>query len=557
MKDYRYHSSNQVRKRSSGNLILYVMLFLFLPMAGMNAFGQKEMLREIFTEAESHFLFGEYTLANPLYLMLDDNLDNNANIKYKIGICYLNIPHEKEKAIPYLEEAVKNVSYDAHEELFSEPRAPLDALFYLGNAYRINNQLDKALATYEEFRKQLSSKKKMENEDFIDQQIVACRNALKMMEEPISFSKENLGEKINLTSMNIRPVISGDGNSLVFTAKLGEDNVVYYTKKEYGEWLPPMDITDQIGSDRDCSPTDLNYDGTLMLLYKVDNFDGSIYQSTLNGDQWSKIQKLNKNINTKFYESHASLNKEGTLLYFASNRTGSIGGLDLYVSEKNGRGDWGEPRNLGPSVNTKYNEDCPYITENDSFLYFSSEGHLNMGGYDIFRSRKNGNEFGKPENLGYPLNTTDDDLYFHPFKNGASGYFSIVSGYKQMDIYRINFSGSAAKRVYEIKGIVTLPDTAASWLKNVRFALLSKPAMDTVDIGKPNAISRWYFTTATYGNYILKFYGPGILPREDTIEISEDLPEGAIIHDVTLGIDTALTVRAGIFYIIRYSSWLF
>ncbi|NOY37177.1 MAG: hypothetical protein GXO83_06340 [Chlorobi bacterium] len=535
---FRYKINQTVFIALSPGKVLWTILF-FLLVSGTSLYAQKEMLKEIFTEAESHFLFGEYTLANPLYLMLNDNLEDNANIQYKIGVCYLNIPHEKEKAIPYLEAAVKNASYDAHEELFSETRAPLDAFFYLGNAYRINNQIDKALNTYKQLKKLLTDKNKMVNEDFIDQQIVACRNALKLMKKPVGIKKTNLGKVINLTSINIRPVISGDGNTLVFTAKFGEDNIVYYTRKEYGQWLPPSDITDEIGSDRDCSPTGLNYDGSLILLYKLDQFAGNIYESRLNGDHWSKIQKLNKNINTKYYESHASISRDESTLYFTSNRAGGIGALDIYISKKTEKGDWGSAINLGPSVNTQYNEDCPFITMNDSFLYFSSEGHYNIGGYDIFRSKHKGSEWGEPENLGYPLNTTDDDLYFQPFNNGQSGYYAFESGYKEMEIFRIDFLERRVKRVFETKGLVTILDTTYNWLSKVRFAMIDSINKDTVDMGKPNSISGWYYTRSYAGVYNLNFYGSGILPHQEVIEIPEDAPNDAIIRNVTLEIDTA------------------
>ncbi len=128
----------------------------------------------------------------------------------------------------------------------------------------------------------------------------------------------------------------------------------------------------------------------MLFLYKTDNFDGNIYSSEYVDGTWTPIKKLNKNINTKYYESHASVSANGKKLYFTSNRDGGQGGLDIYLSEKDASGDWGPAINLGSTVNTKYNEDTPFITINDSLLYFSSEGHKGMGGYDIFRSSGTG-----------------------------------------------------------------------------------------------------------------------------------------------------------------------
>ena len=147
------------------------------------------------------------------------------------------------------------------------------------------------------------------------------------------------------------------------------------------------------------------YDGTILYLYKTDNFDGNIYSAEYVNGNWTPIKKLNKNINTKFYESHAAISSDGKKLYFTSNRDGGYGGLDIYVSEKDASGDWGPAINLGNTINTPYNEDTPFITLNDSLLYFSSEGHNGMGGYDIFRSDKSEAGWNAPENLGFPVNS--------------------------------------------------------------------------------------------------------------------------------------------------------
>ncbi len=136
-----------------------------------------------------------------------------------------------------------------------------------------------------------------------------------------------------------------------------------------------------IGAGVDCTTSALNRDGTELYLYKSDNFDGNIYVSYYVNDSWSKITKLNRNINTKFFESHASVSHDGNTLYFTSNRDGGQGGLDIYVSQKDAAGNWGEAKNMGPTINTAYNEETPFITANDSLLYFSSEGHNSMGGY--------------------------------------------------------------------------------------------------------------------------------------------------------------------------------
>ncbi|MCK7535857.1 MAG: hypothetical protein MZV63_35170 [Marinilabiliales bacterium] len=137
----------------------------------------------------------------------------------------------------------------------------------------------------------------------------------------------------------------------------------------------------------DCHTTSLNSDGTELYLFKNDNYDGNLYVTRFINGKWSAIEKLNKNINTRFYESHAAISSDGKKLYFTSNREGGLGELDLWVSEKDNTGDWGIPVNLGNLVNTPYNEETPFISGDGNTLTFSSEGHGSMGGYDIFLSR--------------------------------------------------------------------------------------------------------------------------------------------------------------------------
>ena len=392
---------------------LQLLTLVIFPVAA-SAQSSSEM-KKIFAKAESYNLYEEYELANQLYLLLDST--DNLNIKYKIGTCYLNIPGEKEKSIPYLEAAVKTASYDSNPDSFKEKKAPLDAYFSLAKAYLINNQLEKALTTLQSFSnlaRETKAKGGMKNIEYIDQQIQACKNAIQYKENPVVFSKKSMGSDFNQGSINDNPAVSFDGNTIVYTEHRGIVNAIFYSKKERGKWQPPIEITAEIKAGEDCTSSSLNNDGSELFLYKTDNYDGAIYSSNFVNGAWTPIKKLNKNINTKFYESHASISADGKKLYFTSNRDGGQGNLDIYVSEKDAIGDWGPAVNLGAAINTPFNEDTPFITQNDSVLYFCSEGHSSMGGFDNFKSQKIGTAWKTPTNLGYPINTTDDDKFFQP-----------------------------------------------------------------------------------------------------------------------------------------------
>ncbi|HPY68061.1 MAG TPA: hypothetical protein PLP03_07860, partial [Bacteroidales bacterium] len=258
-------------------LLLSILLIFYS--ASSYTQSRKEM-QAIFTRAESHYVYEEYELANPLYLILED--PENMNISYKIGTCYLGIPDEKDKAIPYLEAAVKEASYNAKTRSFKEKRAPLDAWFFLAKAYMINNELEKALNTFQTFKKLSADYEKkggMQNIEFADQQIEACKNAIEFKNNPTRITQKLLAKEFTDGAINENPAISYDGNTIVYTERRGLINVIMFSKKIRGNWQPPIDITSQLKAGEDCSSCSLNSDGTKLYLYKTDNFDGNIYSS--------------------------------------------------------------------------------------------------------------------------------------------------------------------------------------------------------------------------------------------------------------------------------------
>jgi tetratricopeptide (TPR) repeat protein len=516
------------------SLLLQLITLLFLS-AAVSAQSNVEM-KKIFTEAESCNLFEEYELANPLYLLLDS--PDNFNIKYKIGTCYLNTPGEKDKAIPYLESAIKHSSYDAKINSFREKRAPLDAYFFLAKAYMINNELEKALSTFNKFKtlaQETEQKGGMKNLAYIDQQIQACNNAISNQETPFRISKKRLGPEFSQGSINENPAVSFDGNTIVYTERRGILNSIMFSKKIRGKWQPPVEITSQLKAGDDCSTCSLNFDGTILFLYKTDTFDGNIYSAEYVDGTWTPIKKLNKNINTKYYESHASISASGKKLYFTSNRDGGQGGLDIYLSEKDASGDWGLPINLGSSVNTKYNEDTPFITINDSLLYFSSEGHKGMGGFDIFRSNGSGTAWKSPGNLGFPINSTDDDRFFQPFNNDENGFYSITTDYKKKEIFYITLTNSRLNRIYDVTGKYSLKDTVVIFDEKNTIYLTDKDTRDTLDIGYPESLTGQYNFIVAPGKFRLVYTGPGYYAQHIDTAIAKNTPAGVIhLKDIIL-----------------------
>ncbi|MGC1391291.1 MAG: hypothetical protein WA816_09655 [Bacteroidales bacterium] len=521
------------------SILLQLLTLAVFPVA-VSAQSVGEM-KKIFAKAESYYLFEEYELANQLYLLLDTT--NNFNIKYKIGNCYLNIPGEKEKSILYLEDAVKNASYDSKTLTFKEHKAPLDAYFSLAKAYLINNQFEKALSTLQTFSKlarETKSKGGMKNSEYIDQQIQACRNAIQYKENPVVFSKKSLGSDFNQGAINDNPAVSYDGNTIVYTERRGIVNAIFFSKKERGKWQTSIEITAQLNAGEDCSSCSLNSDGTELFLYKTDNYDGNIYSSNFVNGAWTPIKKLNKNINTKFYESHACISADGKKLYFTSNRDGGQGNLDIYVSEKDASGDWGPAVNLGAAINTPFNEDTPFITQNDSVLYFSSEGHSSMGGFDIFKSQKTGTAWKTPVNIGYPINSTDDDRFFQPVNNGLNAYYSMTTDYKKKEIFYLGLGKTDVNQLFEIKGKFSLKDTVVTFDENYSIHLINKASGDTLDVGYPNKYTGLYSFAVAPGQFRIFYKGFGYLTQTIDTSIVQDNPNLVLNIDVSLERDTSV-----------------
>jgi tetratricopeptide (TPR) repeat protein len=416
---------------------------LFITLAIINSVYAQEdnSLQEQFLEAEFFFMNEDYSDAIGSYLKLYEKLPDNANIAYRIGVCYLNIPGKKNLSVSFLETASKNISAKLKEGTVTENSAPYDALYELARAYRINYMFDKAKETFEKYSLTLLPDDR-ENRDFITHEITVCSRAKELIAKPVAFSEENLGEIINDEKANYNPLISSDGKTFAFMSALKFYDAVMLSKLEKGKWSAPLNITPELQIDGDIFISCLSSDGKMIFLSKDDNLNSDIYSGSFNGSTWTKAIRLNKNINTKYWESHGFLSDDGQKLIFASDRPGGFGGLDLYISQKV-KGDWGPAVNMGPEINTEFNEERPFLIKGGKVLFFCSQGHVNMGGYDLFRSElQSNNLWSEPVNLGYPLNTPDDNTYFMPSADGNSGYCAVLresGGYGKEDIYRIIF----------------------------------------------------------------------------------------------------------------------
>lgn len=435
-------------------LLYLVCLILFSHTLAAQVISDPE---ELFSEGEFFYLSEEYEEALYFYLQLLVHYPDHANFNFKVGDTYLNIPGREYMAIPYLEKAITNTSTKYKKRSYKQKTAPHYAFFSLGNAYRINNELDKALSIYEVF---------MSSDDFegnynlsiVENEIRDCQRAKMIQDVPVTVDFQKLDSPININSDNTNAVLSGDGNTMIFITELPFYDAIHISHKINGNWMEPEVLNPQVGSDGDMYPTSLSYDGKELYMVKRNEDNNDIYVSYLGTDFWSKARPLGQNINTGTHETHASISSDGNTLYFTSDRRGGYGGLDIYRSSRSASGDWGEAENLGPIINTEGNEETPFLSDNGKQLYFSSEGHFNMGGFDIFYSKLDENDQWKdPINVGYPINTTSNDLFFYPIGEGQQAYCSRIEreGPHAFNIYRLSigdrkteFSGISDKTIF-------------------------------------------------------------------------------------------------------------
>ncbi|MEI6048559.1 MAG: hypothetical protein WCS03_06640 [Bacteroidota bacterium] len=481
----------------------------------------KAEIKNNFYDAESLFLYDSYKDALFIYLQLLKIYPNNSNYKYRIGQCYLNIPGEKKKAISYLEDAVKNINPDYKKGKFRETGAPYDALNYLANAYQINYQLDRALETYETFRKNINSEQY--DTTIVNLEMQSCLNAREIMRNPLYVKEKNLGNIINGNNSEFNPVVSDNEDMLVFSRSLPFYDAILYSTKTNGKWSVPLNMNELLNVDRDLFPTSISKDGKTLYLYNSANYDGNIYSSNFENGRWSPIVKLNDKINTKYWESHATISHDNSKLYFTSNRKGTLGGLDIYVSKRDSSGDWGTAVNLGPVINTPYNEESPFLSADDKTLFFSSRGHLNMGGYDIFFSTlRNNGEWSVPSNVGYPINTTDDDLFFKTQNDGYEGYITKDNpgGFGKLDIYRVEMFSNNHPRKFFVRGIVKASDLMNNLRDSVKVSIMNIKNSGQKLVIYSNPETGEFDLNLPQGNYQIKYEGYG---SETTVK-NFDLP---------------------------------
>lgn len=387
-------------------------------------------------------------LARDLYELAAQTDPNNIVANYKAGEFRL-LTVGKDRAVNYF---LKVLDIDKNYRF--------NITYLIGRSYQYGMQFDKALAYYNRYKNQLESQPGYRGRDRtelpdVERRMYECQNAIEFVANPAHYSIVNIGEAVNSDYDDFGPVVNEDETLMVFTTRRRDGNInqnvfsdnkpyeeIFFSEKVNGVWQPAQNIGEVVNTEFHSSTLALSADGQTLFIYQDDN-NGDIFESTRKEDEsWTFPQSMSENINSEgFKESSISISPDETILFFASDRPGGEGGIDIYYSVKDRDGEWGRSKNLGPRINTEFDDDGPFIDYDGKTLYFSTQGRKGMGGYDIFKSEYDSanNEWTEPENLGFPINTPDDDIYFVSTPDGKRGYYASVreDGMGFTDIYQV------------------------------------------------------------------------------------------------------------------------
>jgi len=410
----------------------YYLLVLFLVMVGVLVNAQDiGSLKQL---GDKFYRLQQYHKALPFYEKILQTDSSNADVVFKAGVCYLH-QYSKEEALRLMQKASGMNYKNKYMHL------------WLGRAYHQNYMFNKAIDEYNEYKNSLPKTDNQRHQE-VDKYIIQTNNARKFISNPQNFIIRNLGPVINTQYSEHSPVVSKKDTLLLFTSRRSTvtggkedadgdffEDIFQSRRLSDTSWTSPVKFGENTAN-HDAS-IQLYANDTKMLLYK-NTHQGDIYTcDKLPNGTWS-IPVRFANINTADYESDAYITADGKTVYYATNHYKKKGDLDIYYITKETDSTWSKPKPAPGKINTMEDEDAPFLSPDGKTLYFCSRGHKNMGGYDVFKSSlDSGGNWKDPVNMGYPLNTPDDDVYFYLSSDGIKSYLASYreGGYGEKDIY--------------------------------------------------------------------------------------------------------------------------
>ncbi len=390
----------------------------------LNVYAQHAKLEK---QAKKAFRHEDFPAAIEYYKELITQNTDNIDYNYHLAVCYFNIGYA-DRSIPYFEFVSNKKKAGQYE----------NTDYYLGKAYHLDHKFEKAIQEYESFLKDLSTKSGYDAELALEitKNIRNCEVGITLAANPVNCIIRNLYDKINTTANEYYPLISPDGKYLYFSTNkendmdhvdskdLKDPGDIYFSLNMNGQYTYPKVLSFSLNSTYLDAPVYISPDGnTIYFLTVTPSKALDIYMSEKINQTWVKAREIGAPFNSEGNETGFYMTPDRNTAVFSSDRPGGYGGQDLYIAYRDEKGQWGPATNLGPNINSKYNEIAPSISDDGKTIYFSSDGMNSIGGYDIFKTRFIQSVWTQPENMGFPINSAADEKKLTMYSDGIRGYF--------------------------------------------------------------------------------------------------------------------------------------
>lgn len=486
---------------------------------------------ELYTEADNFRVRFQYKQAIDLLNQAIAKDKNFFEAYLRLGYCYQGI-NDFEKA---------NEAFEAGLKITPELR--WQKVFWIelsGNGMKLGKYKEVAFYADQYLQNEMMNKQRIDQVKLWK----ACADfSLQNIHNEIQFNTRKLSDTVNAFTQQYFPVLTADEQQLIFTRRLGvtdefDEDMVISTKDKDGNWTAPQSISPSINTRYNEGTCTISADGRQLIFTSCVGMNGrcDLFESRKTGDTWSRPRNLGPEVNSPAWESQPSLSADGRVLYFVSDRRGGLGKADIYVAVQNAQGAWTRARNLGPAINTQYDERSPFIHANGRTLFFASDGRPGFGGFDIFWSDYADSTWSKPANFGYPINNYEEQYSLVITADGDRGYYSheevgkeghsMIYEFDVPEQYRVKYRSNA------VKGIVRDRVTKQPLKAQIELYQLTKNEL--VSVVSSDSLTGNYLIVLTQGaDYGLYVNSPGYLFKSLNFNYEESKVEQLVI-DVDL-----------------------
>ncbi len=510
--------------------LLILLLLLALPTPGA---AQKRYNR-LFYKALVASDEKDYETAINLYREILEHSPDHVDALTQLGICLVSNNEPPDSALTLFYKALSIIPERDHFSDFG-----VDLQLTIARTYKLAEKPDSALAILTQLARKVSNRSLKKE---LQEEISQARNYAVLLNNPVPLEIKNLGHELNSKYDDHSPLVSFSGNRILFTSRRPSDKdrmlydgqhaeKVYMSEFDGSNWKSPTLLADLSTRNKHESILSISPDYNQLFLFKNDKGNKSLYTSKRVNDKWTEPEKLPAPINSDWDETHACLSADRSTLFFTSTRPGGMGGLDIYMIKKNEFGKWGKPRNAGPNINSDKDEETPMLHPDGRTLYFSSEGHNTIGRFDIFYSQMlPDSTWTLPANMGYPINTPDDDFFFVPSLDKSRAYYAsyrFKNSAGRSDLYEVEFDSTYVGSLAVVEG--TIRNEFNLPTEQIRILVARNSDNQQVGDYRPDPATGKYMLFLESGHsYTLREATPYAITDSSILNISEKLAYDSI-----------------------------